>query len=101
MLDFFSTNNLDLFNNIGVYSTLTLIIVEVLKNYIPKKIPTALFSMLVGIIVTIVCIVTTYGFNLSSVVEGIFTGFITAFVSMYGFDSFKRILNRNGGEDNE
>lgn len=98
MLEFF--NNFDFLNNIGVYSTLTLIIVEVLKGFIPKRIPTAILSLIIGILVTISCLICTAGFSFNIIVEGIFTGFVTSFVSMYGFDSLKKLINRNGGDDN-
>ena len=40
------------------------------------------------------------GAIISTLITGIFGGFVVAFVAMFGFDSFKEIMGRFGGENN-
>ena len=87
----------------GTLATINTIIVEVLKNILPKSIPTKIVAVIRAIFVSI-----GYGFifgsiNLENFILGIFEGFLVAFISMFGFDTAKDIIkklykNNGGGE---
>lgn len=79
---------------IGMLATLTAILVQSIKNFLPSKIPTKIVTLIVALIITIAYIVFTIGLSVTNVVVGIFGGFVVALVSMDGFDTIKDILNR-------
>ena len=88
----------------GTLAAINTIIVEVLKNILPKKIPTKLVAMVSAMIVTL-CYVFLFGtITIQSIILGVLGGFVVAFISMFGFDSLKDILERfkvkdeSGGE---
>lgn len=93
-------------STLGIIGTLTafnIIVVEVLKNVLPKKIPTKIVAMISAVVIVLgyVCIFNTI--TLKTVALGILGSFVVAFISMYGFDSFKDVFERlklkdNGGE---
>lgn len=90
-------------SDLGILATITTVIVQLFKDFIPKKIPTKLVALVVGIIVSIVFSFLTYGLDIIVGIKGLFIGFIVSFISMNGFDSLKEIWQRfqikNGGEE--
>lgn len=86
----------------GMLAAITSIIVEVLKNILPKKFPTKALTIIVGVLMTVGYVVFTSilgkGLAVATiiflVVAGIFGGLVVSFISMSGFDSFKEIIER-------
>lgn len=91
----------------GTLAAINVIIVEVLKNILPKKIPTKLVAMISAMIVVLGYIFIFGTITPQSIILGILGGFVVAFISMFGFDSLKDIFERfkikedSGGEKNE
>ncbi len=84
---------------VGIFAAATAIIVEVLKAIIPKSFPTKALTMIVSFIVVLGYTIVFGTITVSSIILAIFGGFVVSFVSMFGFDSFKEIVNRfTGGE---
>ena len=73
------------------------IIVQVTKDVIP--IPTKAWVILVSVITTIslyiagVCL-SIIELNLAYIILAILSAFISAYVAMYGFDTFRELYNR-------
>lgn len=86
---------------LGVLSFASSVIVEVLKNVLPKKFPTKLLTIIVSLLISIVFVLGFVGISFKLVIGAIFMGFVVAFVSMNGFDTFKDLKNRfvKGGEE--
>ena len=88
----------------GILAAINTIIVEVLKNILPKKVPTKPIAMISAMVVVFGCIFIFEAITPQSIILGIFGGFVVAFISMFGFDSFKDVFDRfkikedNGGE---
>ena len=96
--NFFGAENL---STLGVLAALTTIIVQFSKGLIPKKIPTKLVALVIGIALSLF-----FGLGLelsfASAVKSILTGCIVAFISMNGFDSLNEIWKRfkfKGGDE--
>lgn len=84
--------------DLGAMAALTSIIVQVLKKIIPSKFPTQALVIIVSLVISILCCIMFYGIGLGAIGIGVLMGFVTAFVSMEGFDSLKNIwLRFNGG----
>lgn len=89
---------------VGTLAAINTIIVEVLKNILPKKVPTKIVAMISAMIVALGYIFIFGVITPQSIILGILGGFVVAFISMFGFDSFKDIFDRfkikedNGGE---
>ena len=79
------------------------IIVQMTKSYIP--IPTKIWTVIVSAVVNVVALVgASYDgkmvINSLTVILALMGSFIVAYVSMYGFDSFKDLWERfKGGDD--
>lgn len=80
--------------DVGILAALVTIIVEVLKSICPKEFPTQILATITSLLVSLFTAVSFWGLTLTSVTLGSILGFIVAFVSMKGFDSFKEILTR-------
>ena len=84
---------------VGILAAATAIIVEVLKAVIPKSFPTKALAMIVSFVVVLGYTIVFGTITVSSIILAIFGGFVVSFISMFGFDSFKEIVNRfTGGE---
>ena len=79
---------------IGILAAIISIITEILKNIISKSFPTKLLVLIISLIITFVFVIIFYPISFTSIAFGIIGSFIIAFVSMYGFDSFKDIIKR-------
>lgn len=88
----------------GTLAAINTIIVEVLKNILPKKVPTKLVAMISAMFVVLGYVFIFGKVNPQNIVLGILGGFVVAFISMFGFDSLKDVFNRfkvkgdDGGE---
>lgn len=88
----------------GTLAAINTIIVEVLKNILPKKVPTKIVAMISAMVVVLGYIFLFGVITPQSIILGILGGFVVAFISMFGFDSLKDIFNRfkikedDGGE---
>lgn len=81
-------------SDLGILATITTVIVQLCKDFVPKKIPTKLVALIIGIIVSIIFSFLSYGISLTIGIKGLFIGFIVSFISMNGFDSLKEIWQR-------
>lgn len=79
---------------IGMLAAMTSIVVQVLKNILPKNFPTKILTVIVALIITIGFVLIFGTVNLTSILFAIFGGFIVAFIAMFGFDNFKDIIER-------
>lgn len=89
---------------VGTLAAINTIIVEVLKNILPKKVPTKIVAMISAMVVALGYIFLFGIITPQSIILSILGGFVVAFISMFGFDSFKDIFDRfkikedDGGE---
>lgn len=81
-------------SDLGALTALTTVVVEVLKNVLPKKFPTKALTIIVALTLTLIFGIMSFGSAVSSIVISALAGFIVAFISMNGFDSLKEIWNR-------
>lgn len=90
---------------LSVMSFLTLLVVQTLKQIVPKKFPTQLLTVIVALLIAIILPMVIPGavITVASVITSIFNGFVIAFISMNGFDSLKDIWDRvkSNKEDDE
>lgn len=86
----------------GTLAAINTIIVEVLKNILPKKVPTKLVAMISAMAVVFGYVFIFETLTIQNVIFSILGGFVVAFISMFGFDSLKDIIERfkvkGGGE---
>ena len=80
--------------DLGALAALTTIIVQVLKNLLPKKIPTQVVAVVVALALSICTALVYFASPLEAVGVGIVIGLVTAFASMNGFDALKNIWER-------
>lgn len=80
--------------DLGALAALTSIIVQVLKHIVPSKFPTKALAIIVAIFVTVLASILFYGLMWKAVGIGVIAGFVTAFISMEGFDSLRSIWLR-------
>lgn len=80
--------------DLGALAALTTIIVQVLKNILPKKVPTQIVAIVVGLVLSISTALVYFASPLEAVGVGIVIGLVTAFASMNGFDALKNIWTR-------
>lgn len=88
----------------GTLAAINTIVVEVLKNVLPKKIPTKLVAMISAMVITLGYVFIFGTITPQSIILAMLGGFVVAFISMFGFDSLKDVFERfkvkedNGGE---
>jgi len=90
MMELFSENGLSL---IGGMAAIVSIITELLKNKIP--IPTKALAIIISVIVVMAYTFMNKGFSIEATVNGFVSSFIVAFVSTYGWESFKELWDRS------
>lgn len=86
---------------VGILAAATAIIVEVLKAVLPKSFPTKILAMIVSFVVVLGYTFVFGTVTVASVILAIFGGFVVSFISMFGFDQFKEIINRFTGGENK
>lgn len=84
---------------VGVLVILTNIIVEVLKKFTYKKIPTNILAVLVALIVTIVAFFAlmawaTLPVRWYYIAAAVVVAFMVAYAAMFGFDKLKEALTK-------
>ena len=79
---------------IGILAAIVSIITEVLKKILPQKFPTKILVMIISLIVAIVVVLIFYEISAKMIILSIAGSFIVAFISMYGWDTFKELINR-------
>lgn len=103
----FTILGLGTLSELSIMAFLTMLIVETLKQAIPKKFPTSFLTLIVALIIAIVIplLVPGVAITITSVLTSILNGFVVAFISMNGFDSLKTLWDRvkqtDKEEDNE
>ena len=78
----------------GVLAAMTSIVVQVLKNILPKEIPTKILTIIVAMLITIGYVIVAETISVGSILLAIFGGFVVAFIAMFGLDSFKETVER-------
>ena len=105
MESIFAALGLGTLGSISAMAFLTMIIVEVMKNVVPKKFPTQILTLIIALIIAVIIPFLAPGVVISfaTIVASVLNGFIIAFISMNGFDSLKKIWERVIGnkEDEE
>ena len=80
--------------DLGILAAITTIIVEVLKQFVPKTFPTKALTVIVSMVISFAASFICYGLIVKTIIVGVIIGFLTAFVAMNGFDSMKSIWDR-------
>lgn len=96
----FGATTTELIASLGSLTIIVTIIVEVLKNILPDHIPTQILTFCVSLIVCLLVIIFFGEINCINIICGILNGFFVAYISMFGFDTFKSLWQRfsNGVE---
>lgn len=92
-------NNLGSLSDLSVLAAITTIVVQLIKDLLPKKIPTQLVTLVVGILITELFICTNSSFNIYNIIIGVLMGCMASFISMNGFDALKNIWVRVSAGD--
>lgn len=84
---------------IGILAFLVSLVVEVTKDFIPKRIPTKLYTLLVSVVATLASVFSAlqYGemdIKVYHVIGGIVLSFVVTFVSTYGWEQLKELKDR-------
>lgn len=79
---------------LGGLASTTSVIVELFKKILPQSFPTKALAIIVSLIVTLGFTLLTYGVAVETIVVGILGSFVVSFISMYGWDTFKDIIER-------
>lgn len=77
---------------IGILAAIVSIFTELFKNIIPKSFPTKALVMITSLIITLGFILIFCAINIKMIAFGIIGSFVVAFISMYGWDTFKEII---------
>lgn len=103
MESIFAALGLGTLGSISAMAFLTMIIVEVMKNVVPKKFPTQILTLIVALIIAIIIPFLAPGIVISfaTIAASVLNGFIIAFISMNGFDSLKKIWQRMSGNQDD
>ena len=85
-----STGNV--LGTIGILAAIVSIITELFKNIIPQAFPTKALVMIISLIIILGFIIIFCAISVKMIVFGIIGSFVVAFISMYGWDTFKEII---------
>lgn len=77
---------------IGILAAIVSIFTELFKNIIPKFFPTKALVMITSLIITLGFILIFCAISIKMIAFGIIGSFVVAFISMYGWDTFKEII---------
>ena len=107
MLDLIMQNLFVITGVLGVLAFMTTVIVEVIKD-LPriKKIPTKIVVITISMVVTVLALIIYTSYSNTKllwyyVVLSVFAGFLVAYISMYGWDTFKELWVRFNGTKEE
>lgn len=90
----FSAITTDLVTSLGGLTILVTVIVEVLKKILPKDLPTQFLTFCVSLLVCLLAVVFMGEITTINIISGLLNGFFVAYISMFGFDTFKSLVNR-------
>ena len=79
---------------IGILAAIVSIFTELFKNIIPKSFPTKALVMITSLIITLGFILIFCAISIKMIAFGIIGSFVVAFISMYGWDTFKEIITK-------
>lgn len=79
---------------IGILAALVSIITEVLKKIVPQSFSTKALVMIISLVITLGFVLIFCAISVKIIVLGIVGSFVVAFISMYGWDTFKEIITR-------
>ena len=83
---------------IGVFAFFLSIVVQLTKDFVPKKIPTKLYVLVLSLVITVVGVLCylqyTVDIKLYHIVGSVALSFIIAFISMYGWEELNELKNR-------
>lgn len=84
---------------ISALSFFVSIITQLTKEFVPKTIPTKLYTLVLSVVVTMSAVLCYFSYKSIEIklylVFGSFAlGFIVAFIAMYGWDEFKELKDR-------
>lgn len=84
---------------VGVLSLCVAIVVQLTKEFIPKVIPTKLYTLVLSLIISVLAVLCYFSYmglaiKFYIVVGSIALGFLVAFISSYGWDEFKELKDR-------
>lgn len=84
---------------IGVFAFFLSIVVQLTKDFVPKKIPTKLYVLVLSLVITVVGVLcylqyTGVDIKLYHIVGSVVLSFIIAFISMYGWEELNELKNR-------
>lgn len=85
-------------SDLSILAAITTIAVQFLKQIVPKKFPTKILTLIVGVVITIIFVLINVGFSAATLFSAILMGLVTAFISMNGFDALKDIWSRVSSE---
>lgn len=94
IIELLSASTVSVIGVIGILATIVSIIVEILKGFLSKTIPTRLLVLIVSLIVTIIAITVFCEISFEIICAGIIGSFVVGFISIYGWDSLKSIYDR-------
>lgn len=92
---------------IGILAAIVSIITEVLKKIVPRGFSTKVLVMIISLVITLSFALIFCTIDAKIIVFGVIGSFVVAFISMYGWDTFKEIVTRykcsfliNKGDEN-
>lgn len=94
MFEILGTSASTVLGGLGALAAVVSIIVEMSKAFIPKKVPTALVTILVSMIVCVAFVLLFFEVTVKALVLGFFMSFIVAYTSMNGFDTLTKLWKR-------
>lgn len=84
--------------NIASIVLLVNIIVQITKDFIP--IPTSLYTIILSVLINVFAAYSSNVSDIAGYISYILQGFIIAYISMYGYDTFYELKDRLGGNKN-
>lgn len=84
--------------DLSILATITTVLVQFLKQFVPKKFPTQFLTLITGIVITVIYVGISGDITAARIICGVLMGSITAFISMNGFDALRDIWKRVSGE---
>lgn len=93
------TGGVTLITVVGALSFFVSIITQLTKEFVPKVIPTKLYTLTLSVVVTMTAVLCYLSYKsveikLYLVVGSFALGFIVAFIAVYGWDEFKELKDR-------
>lgn len=79
---------------IGILAAIVSIITELFKKIVPESFPTKALVMIISLVITLGFVLLFCAISVKMILLGIVGSFVVAFISMYGWDTFKEIIAR-------